>query len=1063
MIRMRLRSPLRVPVLPFLIFVSLAFGGSAPALFAAGLEYLDAADPFHPGASTAKLTTPQWIGEPGVEAAVVLAIDDLRDTARYEQYLRPILNRLKRIDGRAPVSIMINAVDPNNPQLQRWLQEGLSLEVHTLGHPCPCLARGDFEGAAATYHGCVDLLGHIPGNRPVAFRMPCCDSMNSPSPRFYAEIFNRVSPEGRFLTLDSSVMNLFTPADASLPRELVQESSGRERFRRYLPAETNATTPVSMKSFATTIENYPYPYVFGTLAWQFPATVPSDWEAQNVNGKNSPVTVADWKAALDLTVLKQGVFTFIFHPHGWIRPEQMIEFIDYAVSRYGPRVKFLTFREAQERIDRHLLAGQPLRAPGGGDNGVRVLDLNNDGFMDVVIGNAVSRRTRIWDPGAKRWREGEFPTDVGSVRFGRLDAKTTIALRLVAGTSPSAESWVWHNGQWQPDPSLRAGLELDGRPVIAFAAGRDRGLRLRDVDRDGTDEVIVGNESQRAVFRWQASRRAWEKAAYTLPEGTAIVDAEGHDAGLRFVDVNEDGFDDVLFSNPERTSLHLFIPKTNARLMFYQGWNDEVFAANRRELDLGIPPIVRAGSRRNNGVWFARSTMWVQNEDTAHLPDKVDRRTFAELLRADQPKPMTPEQALAAFRVRPGFTVELVAAEPLVRDPIAFDWSADGRLWVVEMGDYPEGIGPERKPAGTVRLLEDTNGDGRYDKGTVFLEGLRYPTGVFPWRRGVLVSAAPDIIYAEDTDGDGRADRRETLFTGFAEGNPQHLVNGFEYGLDNWIYGANGDSGGKVRPAGMPGATAIDLSGRDFRFRPDDRRLESETGQTQFGRRRDDWGRWFGNNNPTWLWHYFVPERYLRRNPHLILKSAKRMLADYPNGTRLFPASRTRQRFNDHHQFHHVTSACSPTPYRDDLFGADFADSVFISDPVHNLIHREVLVRDGASFLSRRAEDEMDREFLASADNWFRPTTLKTGPDGALYIADMYRLVLEHPEWIPDPIEPRLDLRAGADMGRIYRVFPTGAALRRPPRLDRMNAAELAAALDSGNGWQRDTAQRLLV
>src|SRR5687767_9489380 len=168
------------------------------------LTYLDETDPFYVGLDFPKLITPQWVGETNVEAVVILSIDDMREPAKYETFLRPILNRLKQIDGRAPVSIFCNALDPTQPQLQAWLKEGLSLEVHTLSHPCPCLAKGDFEAAANTYHGCVDLLNKVHGNKPVAFRMPCCDSMNSPSPRFYAEIFNRTNTQGQFLTIDSS-------------------------------------------------------------------------------------------------------------------------------------------------------------------------------------------------------------------------------------------------------------------------------------------------------------------------------------------------------------------------------------------------------------------------------------------------------------------------------------------------------------------------------------------------------------------------------------------------------------------------------------------------------------------------------------------------------------------------------------------------------------------------------------------------------------------------------------------------------------------------------------------
>ncbi|MEO7318402.1 MAG: HEAT repeat domain-containing protein, partial [Chthoniobacteraceae bacterium] len=238
--------------------------------------------------------------------------------------------------------------------------------------------------------------------------------------------------------------------------------------------------------------------------------------------------------------------------------------------------------------------------------------------------------------------------------------------------------------------------------------------------------------------------------------------------------------------------------------------------------------------------------------------------------------------------------------------------------------------------------------------------------------------------------------------------------------------------------------------------------FEAVSGNGQFGRRRDDWGNWFANNNPAWLWHYTIEDRYLRRNPKLAVRSVKKPLADYADGTRVFPASAAMARFNQPDSYGHVTSACSPSPYRDELFGADFATSVFISEPVHNVVHREVLEADGATFTSHRAPGEEQSEFLASTDAWFRPTTLKTGPDGALYIADMYRFVLEHPEWIVPETQARLDLRAGADRGRIWRVKPAGAQLRPTPNLAALDDAKLVAALDNPNGWQRDTAQRLL-
>ena len=132
------------------------------------------------------------------------------------------------------------------------------------------MQKGDFAEAARTYHGCVDLMNQVPGNKPVAFRMPCCDSLNTVSPRFFAEIFNKTSPGGHYLSIDSSVFTVLTPDDPSLPRDLVFDPDGKERFRKYIP----------FPSFVNTIENYPYPYVIGRLCWEFPCIVPSDWEGQ---------------------------------------------------------------------------------------------------------------------------------------------------------------------------------------------------------------------------------------------------------------------------------------------------------------------------------------------------------------------------------------------------------------------------------------------------------------------------------------------------------------------------------------------------------------------------------------------------------------------------------------------------------------------------------------------------------------------------------------------------------------------------------------------------------------
>jgi putative membrane-bound dehydrogenase-like protein len=663
--------------------------------------------------------------------------------------------------------------------------------------------------------------------------------------------------------------------------------------------------------------------------------------------------------------------------------------------------------------------------------------------MDVVIGAAHHPITRVWQPAEKRW--SETPTPAPFVRFGDDGGIPTGATLGIArksgeptlfapGKTPAA--WTYRAGAWQADE------------VIARGLSEAKQLIFRDFDRDGICEILT----QENILAWSDKDQRWQAADFALPPGCAPFDSRGGDNGLRFADLNGDGYDDVIQSNDTGYSIHLWAGTVKANLGWKRGW-PHLVATGPTDGSAKMLPFVKDG--RNYGAWFHRGSIVWQNETVAKPESESVSRTFKDLIAFQMPPLKSAEASLQDLRPPAGFTVELVAAEPLIESPVAFDWDAQGRLWVVEMRDYPLGMDGKGKPGGVVKTLTDTDGDGRYDRAAVFLENIPYPTGLMPWRNGVLIAASADILFAADTDGDGRADERRVLFTGFKEGNQQHRQNGYEWGLDGWVYGANGDSGGTIN--------GVNISGRDFRFRPDTGQFEAASGQTQFGRRRDDWGQWFGNNNSTWLWHYTLEDHYLRRNPRLAVKTTKQVLAKYEGTTRVFPTSELPIRFNQPQSLGHLTSGCSPAPYRDSLFGPAFATSVFIAEPVHNVVHREVLTPDGASFTSRRADDEQDREFLTSTDPWFRPVFLKTGPDGALYIADYHRFVLEHPEWIAPETQSRLDLRAGADRGRIYRVFPTDAKLRPAPNLAALDAAALVAALDSPSGWQRDTAQRLLA
>ena len=1026
------------------------FLSSGSFLFSGGMKSVNAenphaflaeySEPYYPGTTFPKLTTPQWVGEHGVDAVVTLAIDDMRDPALYETYLRPILERLKARQGRAPVSIMTCTVNPDDPQLQRWIKEGLSIEVHTVDHPCPCLQGDQFDTAKSTYDRCVDLMASIAGNRPVAFRTPCCDSRNTPSPRLWSEIFNSRTPAGNYLQADSSVFNVFNNRDPELPQNLVIDNDGNPKMKKYIP----------FPSFVNTIENYPYPYVIGKLCWQFPCMVPSDWEAQNLHQPNNPITVADMKSALDATVIKKGMFNLVFHPHGWIRNDQIIELIDYAHNKYGKRVKFLSFKDCMDRINENLLVDQPLRSPNnGGDNGVRIADVNNDGFLDVLIGNENTKTMRVWQPARQQWQatqhEVTFTSADGQKRInhgaqiGRLTPNSTFSILI--NHEQDKATYEFSDGKLK-----REALHNSLKDIATSIGGADQGVRLRDIDGDGTTEIIIANEKQQKIMRIN-EQGTWVEAG---PFPAPLVNLSGNDNGVRFVDLDEDGNDDVIYSNGKISGVHLFDAETGLYSRTVEKTDD-------------IPLIVRNGT--NNGAWFARQHMWVQNENTNRLPDGVDRRSFAQLLGKTEPGPRTPERSLGSIEVQSGFKVELVAAEPLVMDPVAIDWGSDGKLWVVEMADYPLGMDDRGKPGGRVRYLEDTNGDGKYDSSTLFLDSIPYPTGVMAWRDGVIVSAAPSIFFAADRDQDGRAEIIEDLYRGFSEGNQQHRVNGFERGLDNWIYLANGDSGGNAES--VKTGKRVKLGGQDLRILPDLGDIDLQTGRTQFGRHRDDHGNWFGCSNPLPVRHFVLADHYIRRNPFVATPSPRRDLARVDN-TQLYPISRVLSHWSGYQPpaagtGHKFTSACSTMVYRDTLLGDDYLGDTFTCAPVHNLVHRRKLTSDGVSFQSTRPTESPDHEFLASTDSWFRPATVTTGPDGALWIVDMYRLVIEHPEWIDDEREKELFLRAGHDRGRIYRVLPTDTPPRPIAKLNTLDSSRVADLLDSRNGRVRDLAQQELV
>jgi putative membrane-bound dehydrogenase-like protein len=440
-------------------------------------------------------------------------------------------------------------------------------------------------------------------------------------------------------------------------------------------------------------------------------------------------------------------------------------------------------------------------------------------------------------------------------------------------------------------------------------------------------------------------------------------------------------------------------------------------------------------------------------------------------------KPLSPDKAMAAFKVHAGFHLETVAAEPIVASPVCACYDADGRLYVVEMRGYPY---PEDSPTGNVRRLEDVDGDGKFDRGTIFVDGLSWPTGVVPYDGGVFIAVAPEILFAKDTDGDGVADVRKVMFRGFGTQNVQALVNGLLWGPDGWIYGVSGGNGGEIRNLSRPDQAPVSVRGQDFRFRPDGSAFEAISGGGQFGHAFDDWGRRFTCNNSNHIRQIVLEERDLARNPALSVSSVLADIAVEGPAAPVFRISppepwrvvRTRQRVADPvlraklpptEQFAtgFFTSATGVTVYRGSAFPPEYRGNAFIGDVGANLVHRKILRPAGAIEEALRAD--RDVEFLASADNWFRPVSFANTPDGTLLVLDMYRETIEHPASIPEPIKKHLDLTSGRDKGRLYEIVPDDFRRRSRPVLGKAPTAELVALLDDRDAWWRETAHRLLL
>ncbi|HEX2100834.1 MAG TPA: hypothetical protein VHF69_09230, partial [Candidatus Synoicihabitans sp.] len=420
--------------------------------------------------------------------------------------------------------------------------------------------------------------------------------------------------------------------------------------------------------------------------------------------------------------------------------------------------------------------------------------------------------------------------------------------------------------------------------------------------------------------------------------------------------------------------------------------------------------------------------------------------------------PLSPEEALASFHVARGLRLELVAAEPLVEDPVAITFAPDGSLWVVEMRGYMpnvDGVG-EDQPVGVVAVLRDTDGDGRMDQRREFATGLVMPRALAWVDGGLLVAEPPHLWWMRDTDGDDVADTRTEVANDYgSQGNPEHTANGLLWAMDNWIYNAKHN----VR----------------FRYLGQGEWTREQTiARGQWGISQDDHGRLFYNNNSVPLQTDLVPAEYFQRNPAPPpLTSVDRTIGS-AGDARLWPirvtpgVNRGYRTLDETGRIREVTAACAPVIYRSDALGPEFRNNAFICEPSGNLLKRLLVEPSGNGDLTAFNAYEGE-EVLSSTDERFRPVNLAIGPDDALYIVDMYRGIIQHRTFVTTFLRQQIEqrnLERPLGMGRIYRLVADGAAgepAPSAPALDRASASELVAALDHVGSWWRDTAQRRLV
>lgn len=431
------------------------------------------------------------------------------------------------------------------------------------------------------------------------------------------------------------------------------------------------------------------------------------------------------------------------------------------------------------------------------------------------------------------------------------------------------------------------------------------------------------------------------------------------------------------------------------------------------------------------------------------------------------------QQALDAFQLEEGLRIEPVAYEPMVIDPVAFAFDENRRMYVVEDRGYPDPA-EEGEPTtlGRIVLLEDTDGDGTYDKRNEFATGLTYPNGILPWKGGVFITCAPHIYYYKDSDGDGIADIKKTVLTGFNDTKTSQIrMSHPTLGLDGWIYVTGGLNGGSITSPEHPDRPAVVYTAADGRFNPETYEFQVTGGKSQFGLTIDPYGHRFGTSNRHPVMQIVMEPWNLSRNPHLTFNEMVQNVSPVEANAVVYPISNavtTAEYIPDLMGKSHTgtfTAASGLVVYNGTALKPEHKGNIFICESAQNLVQRQIVKEDGASFTSAIANE--GKEFLASTDEWFRPVYAQHGPEGALYIVDMHRKVIDHPAYVPEEMRGQLDFEAGKTDGRIYRVvrkdFDDGDEDKTGKVATGATNKDLVDALSSADEWKRATAFRLLL